>query len=97
MVLQEVCALHPPCVFTIIVEAQSTFLAALVSGASGVGTQDVAHGMPPALRHCYVTTQRRHAVDTVRKAIHALGAERVLIFMNFQHRLKASFWTLQQH
>lgn len=33
-------------------------------------------------------TSRQHRTDAARRAIHALDAQRVLIFMNFQSRLK---------
>jgi hypothetical protein len=35
-----------------------------------------------------VVTDARHRVDTLRRCIHALGAQRVLVFMNYQQRLK---------
>lgn len=46
--------------------------------------------MPPQLEHGWVLTTRRHRVDAARRVIHALNAQRVLIFMNFQRRLQAS-------
>ena len=36
----------------------------------------------------YVVAPLRHKVDAVRKAIHATGAQRALVFMNFQQRIK---------
>lgn len=44
--------------------------------------------MPPGLDHRYVIAPFRHKVDVVRRAIHATDAQRVLIFMNFQQRIK---------
>ena len=35
-----------------------------------------------------MVTDARHRVDTLRRCIHALDAQRVLIFMNYQQRLK---------
>lgn len=34
-------------------------------------------------------------VDTLRRAIHALGSQRALVFMNFQQRLKDTQFKLQ--
>jgi len=58
------------------------------SSAAGVGNQDAVPAMPPGLSHYSVESSFRHKADAVRRAIHALGAERVLIFMNFQQRIK---------
>jgi superfamily II DNA/RNA helicase len=43
--------------------------------------------LPPNLEHYSVVVGDRHKVDRLRKAIHATGAERALIFLNFGHRL----------
>jgi len=45
--------------------------------------------MPPTLEHAWLAVDRRHRTDAVRRAIHALGAQRALVFMNFHQRLKA--------
>lgn len=60
------------------------------SSAGGFRTSDAgaAVAMPPQLKHFFVPSSPQHKVDVVRRAIHAMGAQRVLIFMNFQHRLK---------
>jgi len=44
--------------------------------------------MPPTLEHAWLAVDRRHRTDAVRRAIHALGAQRALVFMNFHQRLK---------
>ncbi len=54
----------------------------------GVGTANLIPSMPPNIQHTWVQASRRHRVDTVRRAIHALNAQRVLVFMNFQSRLQ---------
>ncbi len=46
--------------------------------------------MPPQLEHGWLAVDRRHRVDALRKVIHSLNAQRALVFMNFQHRLKVS-------
>ena len=44
--------------------------------------------MPPRLEHGWLAVDRRHRVDALRRVIHSLNAQRALVFMNFQHRLK---------
>ena len=43
--------------------------------------------LPPNLEHYSVVAEARHKVDRLRSAIHATGAERALVFLNFGHRL----------
>lgn len=43
--------------------------------------------MPPHLSHYYVVVDARHKADCLRKLIHALDLQRVLVFMNYQVRL----------
>ena len=43
--------------------------------------------LPPHLEHLTVISERRHKVDSLRRAIHATGAERALVFLNFGRRL----------
>ena len=59
-----------------------------------MGTRDLIPAMPPQLEHGWVTTTRRHRVDATRRAIHALNAQKALVFMNFQKRLQVR---CQQH
>ena len=58
------------------------------ASVGGVGTSNLIPSMPPNIQHTWIQTNRRHRVDTVRRAIHALDAQRVLVFMNFQSRLQ---------
>lgn len=46
--------------------------------------------MPPQLEHGWLPVERRHRVDAVRRVIHALNAQRALVFMNFHQRLKVA-------
>lgn len=48
----------------------------------------VPSSLAPHVPHCYVKEVKRHHVDTVRRIIHALGAQNVMVFMNHQDRLK---------
>lgn len=67
------------------------YLPELVAGtgsAGGYGNQDVAPAVAPGLTHLVVSSPPQHRVDTLRRAIHAVDAQRALVFMNFQHRLK---------
>lgn len=43
--------------------------------------------LPPNLEHYSVVADARRKVDRLRSAIHATGAERALVFLNFGHRL----------
>jgi hypothetical protein len=56
--------------------------------AGGAEGSDLVPTMPPALQHVYVIAEPRHRVDTLRRCVHALGAGKALVFMNFQQRLK---------
>ncbi|KAL4529367.1 hypothetical protein Ndes2526A_g04159 [Nannochloris sp. 'desiccata'] len=59
-----------------------------IGSAGGYGNRDAAPAIAPGLTHLYVKSAPQHRVDTLRKAIHATNAQRVLVFMNFQQRLK---------
>ena len=63
--------------------------AATLGSAGGLGSGDAVPQLPPGLEHGWLPVDRRHRVDTVRKAIHALNSQRALVFMNFAARLKA--------
>lgn len=43
--------------------------------------------LPKNLEHYVVVADSRHKVDRLRSAIHATGAQRALVFLNFGHRL----------
>lgn len=51
--------------------------------------------LPPHIRHMYVVTPPHRRVDLLRRTIHALDAQRCLVFMNFQQRLKVLLWVLK--
>ncbi len=59
-------------------------LSARAAGAQHLLTSaaDERHPVP------HPTPYPQHKVDTLRRSIHALGAQRALVFMNFQQRLK---------
>ncbi|GBF90298.1 DEAD-box ATP-dependent RNA helicase, mitochondrial [Raphidocelis subcapitata] len=52
------------------------------------GGEGLVPTMPPALRHVFITAEPRHRVDALRRCVHALGAGRALVFMNWQQRLR---------
>lgn len=57
--------------------------------AGGYGNRDAAPAIAPGLTHLYVVAPApQHRVDTLRRAIHAVNAQRALVFMNFQQRLR---------
>ena len=56
-----------------------------------------APALPPQLDHTYVLTNHHRRVDTLRRTIHALDAQRVLVFMNYQHRLKVRVYHLSAY
>ena len=51
-------------------------------------TASPAASLPANLEHYRVVADARRKVDRLRSAIHATGAERALVFLNFGHRLK---------
>ena len=51
-------------------------------------TVSPAASLPANLEHYRVVADARRKVDRLRSAIHATGAERALVFLNFGHRLK---------
>jgi superfamily II DNA/RNA helicase len=76
----------------------TTYMPELESGigsAGGYGNRDAAPAIAPGLTHLKIICAPQHRVDTLRRAIHALGAQKALVFMNFQHRLKDSQGKLQ--
>lgn len=57
--------------------------------AAAVGrSSDAGRALPPNIDHTFVVTEERHKVDTLRRCIYAADAQRLLVFMNFQQRLK---------
>ncbi|WPT16465.1 DEAD-box ATP-dependent RNA helicase 47 [Picochlorum sp. SENEW3] len=58
------------------------------SSAGGYGGRASTPSIAPNLSHVYVSSPPQHKVDALRKSLHAVDAQRALVFMNFQHRLK---------
>lgn len=58
------------------------------SSAGGFGGRGSTPCVAPGLTHVFVSSAPQHKVDALRRSLHATGAERALVFMNFQHRLK---------
>ena len=54
----------------------------------GRGSEGMVPAMPPGLQHWHIVCPTRHRTDTLRRLIHALNAQRVLVFMNWQSRLQ---------
>lgn len=69
-------------------EAAARAEAAGAEGEDGEGAVAISNAtLPPNLEHYSIVAQGRHKVDRLRSAIHATGAERALVFLNFGHRL----------
>ena len=63
------------------------------TGSAGqVSSTEAGLALPPHLEHAVMITMARDRVDTLRRCIHALDAQRVLVFMNFQQRLKVCWF-----
>lgn len=58
------------------------------SSAGGFGGRASTPSVAPGLTHVYILSPPQHKVDALRRSLNATGAERALVFMNFQHRLK---------
>ena len=69
-------------------DAARRALGATASSAGGVASGDALPALPANLTHTWVKVDRRLKTDALRKALHALGARRALIFMNAGRRLK---------
>ena len=69
------------------------------SAASVDSSSEAGLALPPNVDHSYVVVEGRHKVDALRRCIHATGAQRALVFMNFQQRLKARalVWSASCH
>ena len=63
-------------------------LAGLPGSVGGRGSDGMAPTMPPNLQHWHLLSPVRHKTDALRRLIHALDAQRILVFMNWQSRLK---------
>ena len=59
------------------------------SGAQEISTMPAqTSALPASLAHFATGTAPRHAADALRRAVHALGAQRALVFLNAQGRLR---------
>lgn len=56
---------------------------------------EAAAALPPQISHLHVVSQPHRRVDMLRRCIHAIGAQRCLVFMNFQQRLKDTQFKLE--
>eukprot|EP01026_Neomeris_dumetosa_P072951 TRINITY_DN7452_c0_g1_i7.p1 TRINITY_DN7452_c0_g1~~TRINITY_DN7452_c0_g1_i7.p1 ORF type:complete len:611 (-),score=110.06 TRINITY_DN7452_c0_g1_i7:1063-2895(-) len=50
--------------------------------------------LPPNLVHASVMCSKTHLVDGIRRVIHAIGAQKALVFMNYTRRLKDTLFKL---
>lgn len=66
-----------------------------VGSAGGVEGESMTPTMPPQLQHYFVVSEPHHKVDMLRRCIWALDAQRSLVFMNFQQRLRDTQFKLQ--
>ena len=62
-------------------------------GGSGAAT-DAAPTLPPTLTHAWLPTRKTHRTDALRRALHALGAGRALVFMNAAGRTQDTAFKL---
>eukprot|EP00252_Welwitschia_mirabilis_P002789 TRINITY_DN1277_c0_g1_i1.p1 TRINITY_DN1277_c0_g1~~TRINITY_DN1277_c0_g1_i1.p1 ORF type:complete len:581 (+),score=127.42 TRINITY_DN1277_c0_g1_i1:331-2073(+) len=51
--------------------------------------------LPPSLDHFYAVTKHQHKVDMLRKCVHALNANTVIVFMNHGKQLKDTVFKLE--
>ncbi len=51
--------------------------------------------LPPHLLHTYVLSPSQHATDMARRAIHALGAQRVLLFVRRTNQAMVTKYKLE--
>ncbi|KAL9249608.1 DEAD-box ATP-dependent RNA helicase 47B-like protein [Drosera capensis] len=57
--------------------------------------QAASEGLPPNLKHFYCITKLQHKVDALRRCVHALDAQSVIVFMNHNRQLKDTVFKLQ--
>ncbi|GLI67246.1 hypothetical protein VaNZ11_011428, partial [Volvox africanus] len=75
------------------------------SSGSGATTSQAEHAasaggqlsdvLPPHLAHLYVLTHSKHRTDRVRRLMHALGAERALLFVPKQNQTMVTKYRLE--
>lgn len=65
------------------------------STATTQQAQAASEGLPPNLKHFYCITKLQHKVDALRRCVHALDAQSVMVFMNHNRQLKDTVFKLQ--
>jgi superfamily II DNA/RNA helicase len=63
-------------------------LLSLKDGGNAEELKGARESLPPSLEHFYVLSPLHHRVDNLRKCIHSLEAQSVIVFMNHSKRLK---------
>ena len=63
-------------------------LGATAASAGGVASGDALPALATGLTHTWVPASRRLKTDALRRALHAVGSRKALIFMNAGRRLK---------
>ncbi|CAL9051780.1 unnamed protein product [Musa banksii] len=58
-------------------------------------TQGATESLPPSLKHYYCVSKIQHKVDTLRRCVHALDAQTVIVFMNNTKPLKDVVFKLE--
>lgn len=53
--------------------------------------------IPKTIKHIFIVTDRRERIETLRKIVKALSADKVMIFINTKYDLEESFQKLQYH
>lgn len=57
-------------------------------------TKAVNFSLPPTLKHGYIVSSASRKVDTLRRCIHGIDAQKTLVFMNYQQRLQDTVYKL---
>ncbi|XP_065858210.1 DEAD-box ATP-dependent RNA helicase 47, mitochondrial [Euphorbia lathyris] len=65
------------------------------SSTSNLQPQTAVQSLPPALKHYYCVTRLQHKVDMLRRCVHALDANSVIVFMNHTKQLKDTVFKLE--
>lgn len=62
--------------------------------AQSADLKGARESLPPNLEHFYLLSPLHHRVDFLRKCIHALDSQSVIVFMNHSKRLKDTEYKL---
>ncbi|OAY79869.1 DEAD-box ATP-dependent RNA helicase 47A [Ananas comosus] len=65
------------------------------TSSSSSATQGAIDSLPPNLEHYYCVSKAQHKVDTLRRCVHALSANTVIVFMNNTKPLKDVVFKLE--